>query len=176
MSLVDYASSDEEDEAVGREEACNNDNLVISHANQQLHEETHPSNEKSTKLVVQESKSSIKNSEPSTFRLPDASFLLNSPSLPSNMSGNYDHSSRVAVAMAQNASRKRDPKESTTSYPRGKIPKGNLPHSKNVPETASGLLRPPQLSGRSNVVTEDINKLFTRRNGSEPSSSRATSE
>lgn len=175
MSLVDYASSDEEDEAVGRKEACNNDNLVISHANQ-LHEKTLPPNEKSTKLVVQESKSSIKHSDPSTFRLPDASFLLDSPSLPSNMSGNYDHSSRVAVAMAQNASRKRDPKESTTSYPRGKIPRGNLPHSKNVPETASGLLRPPQLSGRSNVVTEDINKLFTRRNGSEPSSSRPTSE
>ncbi|KAL7617174.1 hypothetical protein Lser_V15G03664 [Lactuca serriola] len=167
MSLVDYASSDEEDEAVLREEGRNNDNLVISLPNQ-AHEQTHPPNEKSTKLPVQQ--------QPEPFKLPDASFLLNSPSLPSNMSGNYDHSSRVAAAIAQNASRKRDTKETTTSNPRGKIPRGNLPHSKNVPETARGLLRPPQLSGRSNVVTEDINKLFTRRNGSEPSSSTPTTE
>lgn len=129
---------------------------------------------KSTRLPVQQSDSSINHSEPSTFRLPDASLLLDSPSLPSNMIGSYDHTSRVAAAMAQNESRKRDSKESTASYPRGKIPRGNLPHSKQVPETARGLLRPPQLSGRSNVVTEDITKLFTRRNGSEPSSSSST--
>lgn len=44
MSLVDYASSDEEDEAVLREEGRNNDNLVISLPNQ-AHEQTHPPNE-----------------------------------------------------------------------------------------------------------------------------------
>lgn len=44
MSLVDYASSDEEDEAVGREEGRNNDNLVISPPNP-VHEKTHPPNE-----------------------------------------------------------------------------------------------------------------------------------
>ncbi|PWA39012.1 hypothetical protein CTI12_AA576050 [Artemisia annua] len=161
MSLVDYdaSSSDEEEEQ-----------------QQQQQHQTNPPNEKSAKLPVPQSDHPIKQSEPSTFKLPDASFLLDSPTLPSNMSGSYDHTSRVAAAMAQNASRKRDSKESASSYPRGKIPKGNLPHSKIVPETARGLLRPPQLSGRSNVVTEDINKLFTRRNGSEPSSSRPPSE
>ncbi|KVI00784.1 uncharacterized protein LOC112519433 [Cynara cardunculus var. scolymus] len=171
MSLVDYASSDEEDEAVGREEGRHNDNLVISHTKPSHH----PPNQKATRLPVQQSDNSINHSESSTFRLPDASLLLDSPSLPSSMIGSYDHTSRVAAAMAQNESRKRDSKESTASYPRGKIPRGNLPHSKHVPETAFGLLRPPQLSGRSNVVTEDITKLFTRRNGSEPSSSSSRS-
>ncbi|KAI3827020.1 hypothetical protein L1987_01081 [Smallanthus sonchifolius] len=150
MSLVDYASSDEEDEAVGREEGRNKVNLVIPHQKPPP-EKTH-----------------LTNYIPS--RLPDASILLNSPSLPSNTSGIYDHTSAVAAAMAQNASRKRDLKESGASYPHGKIPRGNLPHSKNVQKTTSGLLCPPQLSGRSNVVTEDISKLFSRRTGSEPSS------
>ncbi|KAK9058072.1 hypothetical protein SSX86_022912 [Deinandra increscens subsp. villosa] len=156
MSLVDYASSDEEDEPVGKEERRNKVNVVISHQ-KPLPEKTH-----------------LTNDLPS--RLPDASFLLNSPSLPSNTSGIYDHTSAVAAAMAQNASRKRDFKESTTSYPHGKVPRGNLLHPKNAPKIASGLLPPPQLSGRSNVVTEDISKLFTRRNGSEPSSNRPPSE
>lgn len=74
--------------------------------------------------------------------------LLNAPSLTSNTSGIYDHTSAVAAAVARNASRKREFKESTTSYPQGKIPRGNLPHSKNVQKPASGLLCPPQLSGR----------------------------
>lgn len=103
---------------------------------------------KSTRLPVKQSESSVKRSEPSTLKLPDASLLLNSPSLPSNMSGSYDHTSQVAAAVAQNVSRKRDSIEPKGSYPRGKIPRGNLPHSKKVPDTARGLLRPPQLSGR----------------------------
>ncbi|KAL8262400.1 hypothetical protein R6Q59_023749 [Mikania micrantha] len=158
MSLVDYASSDEEDEPAGAgvEEGINKVNLVIPPKNPPP-EKTHPTNHLPS-------------------RLPDASFLLNSPSLPSNTSGIYDHTSAVAAAMAQNASRKREFKESTTSYPHGKVPRRNLPHSKNVQKTEGGLLCPPQLSGRSNVVTEDISKLFTRRNGSEPSSSRPPSE
>ncbi|XP_076941599.1 uncharacterized protein LOC143611230 [Bidens hawaiensis] len=146
MSLVDYASSDEDDEPVGKEQGPNNVNLVVPQPNHVL------------------------------SKLPDASVLLNSPSLPSNASGVYDHTSKVAAAMAQNESRKRDLKESAGSYRHGKIPRGNLPHSKNVQKTASSLLCPPQLSGRSNVVTEDINKLFTRRNVSEPQSSRSPSE
>ncbi|KAL4562012.1 hypothetical protein LXL04_034200 [Taraxacum kok-saghyz] len=181
MSLVDYASSDEEDEELGREEERNKDNLVISHT-KPPQQNTNPPNDSITKstfanLPMCRKSTRLASQQPEPFRLPDASFLLDSPSLPSNMSGAFDHSSRVAAAMAVNASRKRDSApSSSSSYPRGKIPKGNLPHSKNVPETARGLLCPPQLSGRSNVVTEDINKLFTKRSGSEPSSSRPTSE
>lgn len=102
------------------------------------------------------------------IRLPDASLLLDSPAMPSNVLDSYDHSSRVAAAMAENASRKRESKESTSTFPRSKVPRGSLPHSKGIPDTVGGLLRPPQLSGRSNVVTEDINKLFVRK--AEPSS------
>ncbi|XP_021750975.1 uncharacterized protein LOC110716627 isoform X2 [Chenopodium quinoa] len=94
--------------------------------------------------------------------LPDASLLLSSP-ISSQQTGS-DHSSRVAAAMAENASRKREANGSTSSNIRGKIPRGNLPHTKDIPDTSSGLLMPPQLRGRSNVVTEDINKLFVRRN------------
>lgn len=79
-------------------------------------------------------------------KLPDASLLLNSPlSSPQIVT---DHSSRVAAAMAENASRKRDSVESSSLYVRGKIPRGNLPNSKNIPDTSKGLLMPPQLHGR----------------------------
>ncbi|KAJ8423777.1 hypothetical protein Cgig2_008662 [Carnegiea gigantea] len=98
---------------------------------------------------------------PPIERLPDASLLLNSPILSQPVG--TDHSSRVAAAMAENASRKREANGSSSSNIRGKIPRGNLPHSKNIPDTGSGQLVPPQLRGRSNVVTEDISKLFVRR-------------
>lgn len=78
-------------------------------------------------------------------KLPDASLLLSSP-LSAQPFGS-DHSSRVAAAMAENASRKRDANGSSSGV-RGKIPRGDLPHSKNIPDTGSGLLTPPQLRGR----------------------------
>ncbi|KAH0726045.1 hypothetical protein KY284_001910 [Solanum tuberosum] len=87
-------------------------------------------------------------SESSELKLPDASLLLNSPTMPGHLGHNTDHSSLVAAAMAENATRKRDIKVSAFTYPRSKIPKGTLPHMKNVPETGSGLLLPPQLTGR----------------------------
>ncbi|KAK4372066.1 hypothetical protein RND71_007450 [Anisodus tanguticus] len=80
--------------------------------------------------------------------------------MPDHLGHNTDHSFRVAATMAENASWKRDVSVSVFTYPRRKIPKGTLPHMKNVPETGGGLLLPPQLTGRSNVVTEDITKLF----------------
>ncbi|XP_051147029.1 uncharacterized protein LOC127262387 [Andrographis paniculata] len=99
----------------------------------------------------------------SELKLPDASFLLNSPTVSSNLLMASDHSSRVAAAMAENATRKRESNISPATYPRRKVPRGNLPHSKNVPDTIDGRLLPPQLAGRSNIVTEDISKLFVRR-------------
>lgn len=88
-------------------------------------------------------------SESSELKLPDASLLFDSPTMPGHLGHNTDHSSRVAAAMAENATRKRDINVSVSTYPHSKIPKGNLPHMKNVPETGGGLLLPPQLSGRS---------------------------
>jgi len=56
-----------------------------------------------------------------------------------------DHSSRVAAAQAENASRKRDSNRNVSSSSRSKVPRAN---SRNIPETAAGMLVPPQLSGR----------------------------
>ncbi|KAF5188117.1 hypothetical protein FRX31_022295 [Thalictrum thalictroides] len=97
-------------------------------------------------------------------RLPDASMLLNSPAFSSHQMSGSDHYSRVSAAMAESASRKRESNGTLSSHQRNKFPRSNLPHSRNLPETVGGLLVPPQLSGRSNVVTEDLGRLFARRN------------
>lgn len=96
----------------------------------------------------QQPESTAHSSAPSIEKLPDASMLLNSPVFSSNMFSGGDHSSRVAAAIAESASRKRESNEFVSSVPRSKVPRGNLPHSKNVPDTIGGMLVPPQLSGR----------------------------
>lgn len=99
---------------------------------------------------------------PPIEKLPDASLLLDAPAgLASPLSGG-DHASRVAAARAESALRKRESHSLSSSVPRSKVPRGTLPHLKNVPDTVEGRLVPPQLSGRSNVVTEDISKLFVK--------------
>uniref|UniRef100_A0A803P8Y9 Uncharacterized protein n=1 Tax=Cannabis sativa TaxID=3483 RepID=A0A803P8Y9_CANSA len=100
--------------------------------------------------------------EPEIVKLPDASELLNSSEFSySSLSGQS--------ASSSSSSRKRDPVGLASSLPRSKVPKGILSHSKSVPDTVGGILVPPQLRGRSNVVTEDINKLFVKKQV-EPSS------
>lgn len=80
-------------------------------------------------------------------QLPDALLLLESPRL-THVSGN-DHASVVAAAMAESALRKREFNGKSSSLPRrSKLPKGNLPHSKNSPDTLGNVLVPPQLKGR----------------------------
>lgn len=59
-----------------------------------------------------------------------------------------DHSSRVAAALAENVSRKRDSNGLASSALRSKVPRGNLPPSRNVPDTSGGMLLPPQIKGR----------------------------
>lgn len=87
--------------------------------------------------------------DPSAFKLPDASLLLNSPMMSPQLAHATNHSSRVAVAMAESESRKRDLNgKSSSSYTRSKVPRGSLPHSKSIPETVGGHLLPPQLAGR----------------------------
>lgn len=85
---------------------------------------------------------------PSLEKLPDASLLLNSPAVSSNLMNASDHSTRVAAALAENALRKRDSNGLAPSTLRSKVPRGNLPPSRNVPDTSSGVLVPPQLKGR----------------------------
>ncbi|RDX92588.1 hypothetical protein CR513_25243, partial [Mucuna pruriens] len=87
-------------------------------------------------------------SSTSVEKLPDASLLLNAPTVSSNLMSSSDHFSRVAAAQAENASRKRDSNGMASSAVRSKVPRGNLPHSRNVPETSGAMLVPPQISGR----------------------------
>ncbi|KAB1224934.1 hypothetical protein CJ030_MR1G014010 [Morella rubra] len=147
MSLVDYGSSSEDD---------------VSEAEEEREEETeqapNPQPPVPTQNQVSGTPSSqpaettaVHSSEPSFERLPDASLLLNSPATSSDLMSSTDHFSRVAAAMAENVSRKRDSNGSAlaSSLPRSKVPRGTLPPSRNVPDTGGGMLVPPQLSGRS---------------------------
>ncbi|XP_057541037.1 uncharacterized protein LOC130818826 [Amaranthus tricolor] len=159
MSLVDYASSDEEEDAsvAEHQETPPQPSTTAAASQRSVFQ---PCSIKTT--YDQQSQDATSLLPAPIEKLPDASLLLNSP-LSSQQIGT-DHSSLVATAMAENASRKRDSVESSSLYVRGKIPRGNLPNSKNIPDTSKGLLMPPQLHGRSNVVTEDINKLFVKKN------------
>ncbi|KAJ6414411.1 hypothetical protein OIU84_003414 [Salix udensis] len=174
MSLVDYASSSDDDDPDNIEEEDEK-----HHHQQELHEEQEPKPQIEAQAakpqISQLSWASLPKPKqqvagpsplPSISKLPDASKLLNSPEVGLSGSGS-DHASRVSAAMAENASRKRE--LNVGSSRSGKVSRGNLVATRNVPDTGGGLLVPPQLKGRSNVVTEDIGKLFVRRHA-EPSS------
>ncbi|XP_057498308.1 uncharacterized protein LOC130782865 isoform X2 [Actinidia eriantha] len=173
MSLVDYASSDEdESEFREREEEEEEDRGSLQAPKHESEPPKHhqlPPQRQTSRLSSNEHFGSSRSSEPSVVKLPDASVLLNSTHVSSHLVSGGDHSSRVAVAMAEHESRKREPNGLTYALPLSKIPRGNLPRSRNIPDTVDGLLVPPQLKGRSNVVTEDISKLFVRKNA-DPSS------
>ncbi|KAF9601738.1 hypothetical protein IFM89_022852 [Coptis chinensis] len=152
MSLVDYAasSSSEEDEEEDTKELQNKE----EEKERELEEEEQVINRRRNDAVLPPPQTQRSTS---VGRLPDASLLLNAPDFSSHQMSHSDHHSAIA-------SRKRESNGSAaSSYPRSKFPRSNLPHSRNVPDTVGGLLVPPQLSGRSNVVTEDLSKLFARR-------------
>ncbi|XP_020224219.1 uncharacterized protein LOC109806257 [Cajanus cajan] len=163
MSLVDYASSSDDDVSEPTEE-------------EELNKEEEPQRRspppqplpprtqtKSGSSSDQQLENKPHSSSHSVEKLPDASFLLNAPAVSSNLMSASDHFSRVAAAQAENASRKRDSNGMASSAVRSKVPRGNLPHSRTVPETGGAMLFPPQISGRKNVVTEDISKLFVKK-------------
>ncbi|KAL8098299.1 uncharacterized protein LOC141682442 [Apium graveolens] len=149
MSLVDYASSSDEENEDKQQPPTH-------------HNPTRPPPTQKIGLSVnQQAETSSGQAGSSLPKLPGASFVLNSPlTLPGIMRS--DHSSRVEAARAENAARKRESNLASTDR-LSKVPKGNLIHSRNRPDTSSGLLHPPQLGGRSNVVTEDISKLFVKK-------------
>ncbi|KDP37502.1 hypothetical protein JCGZ_05941 [Jatropha curcas] len=177
MPLVDYASSSDDDVSEDREEEEPNPQNEPQLPKHGPASPTIPPNNHSGG-----GRYGIASHAPptaSTEKLPDASLLLNSPTV-SFVTGTgtrtgTDHTSRVAVAMAESASRKRESNGLSSTSPRNKVPKGNLPHTKNVPDTVGSVLVPPQLSGRSNIVTEDIGKLFVRKHAEHSSSQRNSS-
>ncbi|XP_078445492.1 uncharacterized protein LOC144714593 [Wolffia australiana] len=95
-----------------------------------------------------------------SIKLPDAELLFSSTSFSNNQTGSSNHSSRVAAAMAENALRKRASNGSLPQDMTNKQKKRASPSSTNVNGRE---LIPPQLRGRSNVVTEDIGKLFVKK-------------
>ncbi|CAI8596087.1 unnamed protein product [Vicia faba] len=173
MSLVDYASSSDENDDVPEpteEQRKEKEEPQPQRHSPQPQPQPRPQTlTKSGSSSNQQLENRPHSSSPTVEKLPDASLLLSSTAFSSNLMNATDHSSRVAAALAENASRKRDSNGKTSSAIRSKVPRGNPPHSKNIPETAGGLLVPPQLSGRKNVVTEDISKLFVRKHQEHPS-------
>ncbi|CAK9311479.1 unnamed protein product [Citrullus colocynthis] len=174
MSLVDYASSDDdvpaaEVEEVVEENRKQSENHTVAEP-QSPKPEPRPQFPPINRPIFKPNQQIETNEESPvpSVELPDASLLLNSPTSSSLFSGS-DHSSRVAAAMAANASRKRETNVLGPSLPRSKVPRSSLPHPKNVPDTSGSLLVPPQLTGRSNIVTEDISKLFVKKSAKPPS-------
>ncbi|CAK9147507.1 unnamed protein product [Ilex paraguariensis] len=151
MSLVDYASSDE-DEAAEVGEEGEEETHHLKAPKEDVPEEyplPRPLPRNQSELQSTQKTDIVSDqSEPSVLKLPDASQLFNSPTMSSHLVNGSDHSSRVAAAMAENASRKRESNGLASSCPRSKLPRGTLPHSRSVPDTGGGLLVPPQLSGR----------------------------
>ncbi|KAK6140514.1 hypothetical protein DH2020_025744 [Rehmannia glutinosa] len=176
MSLVDYAASSDEDEPQTPADEEENEQVKKENPEKRPRFEVpapgpssaappndNPVHSRNRMGPPSRKQAEMVSDQSSELKLPDASFLLNSTAVPSNLLNSSDHSSRVAAAMAESVARKRELNGSAASFPRNKVPKGTLPHSKGVPDTVGGRLVPPQLAGRSNVVTEDISKLFVRK-------------
>ncbi|KAK8928228.1 hypothetical protein KSP39_PZI017660 [Platanthera zijinensis] len=179
MSLVDYAASSEDEEAGEDErqhtvEGCQERREGKSESDLSAAAVIAPP--RFTTQTKTESLSSTHRSRdvampsPALYmeKLPDASLLFSS-SFSQHQCIGVDNYSRIASSMAERVSRKREPSGSSfIQLQNNKHPRGNLPHSRNIPDTVRGSLIPPQLKGRSNVVTEDIGRLFLNR-GREPS-------
>ncbi|ESQ41291.1 hypothetical protein EUTSA_v10014938mg [Eutrema salsugineum] len=141
MSLVDYDDSSSDDDVLAADQK---DSLPQPQQKSSETQSFRPNTQRS--LNKQEGSDELP-------QLPDALLLLESPTL-TQLSGG-DHASVVAAAMAESALRKRDLNVKSSSLPRrSKLPRGNLPHSKNIPETLSNVLVPPQLKGRINAFHE----------------------
>ncbi|XP_062208038.1 vegetative cell wall protein gp1-like [Phragmites australis] len=88
--------------------------------------------------------------------LPDVADLFAPPSLQSLQPRASDHSSR------DDASRKRESNGSAFHDSRSKFPRMQS-QPRGARSAAGNTLVPPQLRGRSNVVTEDMSKLFVAK-------------
>ncbi|KAL1207042.1 hypothetical protein V5N11_022439 [Cardamine amara subsp. amara] len=152
MSLVDYEDSSSDDDVLAAEDD--------QHA---YRKQPLPQQQQPKPSPVPPIKQRCEEEESVELpQLPDALLLLESPTLTHVTGG--DHASVVAAARAESALRKRDLKGNASSLPRrSKLPRRNLPYSKNIPETLGNVLVPPQLKGRSNVATEDMSRLFVKR-------------
>lgn len=151
MSLVNYSSDEEEDEEKEEQQRLGVSQLASStpssstaHASGSLLATTQDS-----KLQANFSSTLVETS----LKLPDASQLFAS----------FDSVKESMVSGGALSSKKRSDLNGSADAPLKKIPKGSLMPVRIVPDTAGGSLLPPQLRGRSNIATEDLDKLFTRK-------------
>ncbi|XP_031480802.1 uncharacterized protein LOC116250938 [Nymphaea colorata] len=164
MSLVDYASSsDEESDKEEGEEERGGGGEDKGRAGPRPNPSTLSSHSNRNPVASSRQDQAPNSSQRTIQRLPDVSQLLDSPSFTPDQLNGGDHSSRVAAAMAARELKKRESNGSLPSLPQRKIARGNLPPQRIQPDTVGSRLLPPQISGRSNVVTEDIDKLFVKR-------------
>ncbi|XP_020107756.1 uncharacterized protein LOC109723705 [Ananas comosus] len=173
-SLVDY-DDDDDDESSSEAEAEAVETIADAEAEEEAKSTAAPSegsvarpspppqNQSAIPPSLQNSNVVSPLPPPSFDELPDVSLLLASPSAPTHQTIGSYHSSRVASAMSDSASKKRESNGSAFQHPPSKQPRGQLRHLRNVPDTMGNALIPPQLRGRSNVVTEDVSKLFVSR-------------
>ncbi|XP_020593602.1 uncharacterized protein LOC110033825 [Phalaenopsis equestris] len=178
MSLVDYTSSSEDEEA-GEDDERQHDKQDIKEERPMVQEgpresataatippQFHQSLQKSSTYLHPDVV--VPSNAPSMERLPDASILLSSPSFSPQQYGGNNRFSHIASGITKMASRKRERNGSAFVHPSNKNPRGSLPNSRSISDTSSSTFIPPQLKGRSNVVTEDLRKLFVKRHA-EPS-------
>lgn len=169
MSLVDYPFEDEdEEENEGMEDEKQN---VLNEGTQQhFHSADRGAASSSSSSFLAGIQAPLsgadvpltsKNAADVSLRLPDASELLSSFS-----SGATMYPFRAPVTVAAAASRKRPDLNGSADARHKKIPKSNLTTSRTPVDTAGGFLVPPQLRGRSNIATEDLDRLFTKRQSS----------
>ncbi|CAK9274534.1 unnamed protein product [Sphagnum jensenii] len=147
MSLVDYASDDDAGDSEPQPMVAS-----PSHSNQG----DLPEPRSQSAAYVQPATTPL-------VRLPDATELLGG-SMQEGTSNNStgDHASRVATAMA--TSRKRPQLNGGAhALHSTKFPRRNITPSGTTMSSTGGILVPPQIRGRSNVSTEDLDRLFVRR-------------
>ncbi|KAF0926834.1 hypothetical protein E2562_027419 [Oryza meyeriana var. granulata] len=86
-----------------------------------------------------------------------------SPSTSAGVSPQPPVPSLGSTSMVDSTSRKRESNGSAFQDPCSKFPRVQSAQSRGARIAAGNTLVPPQLSGRSNVVTEDMSKLFVTR-------------
>lgn len=181
MSLVNYSSDEEdeeeEEEHVEKEKHVSSLQQIthIAHVSSSFSAQSSATME-TAKLQAGFCSSSI-NSGETSLKLPDAPQIFASSSInagetslklpdASQLFASFD-SVKDSIAVSSPGSTftsaKRSDLNGSVDGPRKKVPRESLMPLRTVPDTAGGSLMPPQLRGRSNVATEDLDKLFTKR-------------
>eukprot|EP00249_Psilotum_nudum_P019576 c27322_g1_i1 orf=1835-2479(+) len=168
MSLVDYSSDEDEPERI-QDSLHERDEDARSFAPMEGVCTIDSRSNLLDNIQLQQQEASVSTSASSNITqtpslLPNASELLDAFEMGQNNLAVSAHFTRGADTIVASTSRKRPDLNGASYLSRhSKIPRGNLVPSRIPLDTAAGVLLPPQLRGRSNVATEDLDRLFNRR-------------